>query len=707
MAKSRSRSPRWKSRPPPQRSPERNRHRHFQDYYHENDDFHRDSRRSTHWEDAHNKQNNSRFEPYSHFSDNLVEQGSFDPNPRRSPFEAINRPKRSYSLERRGESNRRFPPKSPEDTNYRENTRNFHNHRNHDRNGENINVHNNGFKAARREDNFHRPYNRDHNKNWHESDGHWNQHDPANQYLSPHRRRLEEHERKSFQKRYPEDDYREHEPSHKRTREAERHDFRPPLKSSHWKDDHPERPYYAKDWSKDVGYKDPSPFVHEKHSGALTKIEHDYSHGSPTYAYTEPILEDEYTKRHNHADRHNRHEERKTESTKTSQYHKTPDGNSRERRRYDDRSLEPLHQYSSKKHDDNTISKNDIDMKHASHKHKEKTRKEGDYQRRKEDEYQKNPISPLHLRSQSPQTADPKDVLMVTSEKESIVVNLALKKSSDKYRQPREQRSKPKHLSPPSNTNQEQEISEEKPILVGDMQKSNSSSKDRQLSHDLVAVAGKETFHPVFDHLESSLLGDTKAPNSEFTQKIITIIHEVKANHFRSAGMSLHERFTKMQSESNKQELNLNNPTPQTNPEIHRRIDISLEELQSKTFHKTVEVSPGSHRVIEDPNDLRHDIERRRKQRLHSGQNGTADSSYNDSDASSSCYALPHQEMGEFHSSSRVSRPPFRKSTGRPPVRGTYYRGKFNQYYTSRDSFEDTDELRKPYKGWGNPAARI
>lgn len=463
----------WKPRPPSQRSPERNRHR--QDYYHNNNDFHRDSRRSTHWEDDQHRQNNSRFDSYSHFGDNLFEQGTFDTNLRRSPFEAINRLKRAYSPERRGESNRRFPPKSPEEANYRENTRNFHNHRNHERNGDNPMVHNNGFKAARRENNFHRPYNRDHNKNWHENDGCWNQHDPANQYLSPHRRRPEEHERKSFQKR-----------------------------------------------------------------------------------------------------------------------------------------------------------------------------------------------------------------------------------------QPHEQRNKPKHLPPSlSNPTQGQGFPEDKQILVGDIQKrSNSTSKDRQLSHDLVAVAGKETFHPVFEHLESSLVGVANATNSEFTKKIITIIHEVKANNFRSTGLSLHERFSKLQEESNKQELNLN-PTPQINPEIHRRIDISLEELQSKSLHKTVEVAPGSHRLIEDPNDLRHDIERRRKQRLHSEQNGTADTSYGSSDASSSCYTHPYQETREFQSSSRVSRPPFRISTGRLPVRGAYYRGNPNQYHSSLNNFEDTDEIRKPYKGWGNPAARI
>lgn len=704
MAKSRSRSPMWKPRPPSQRSPERNRHR--QDYYHNNNDFHRDSRRSTHWEDDQHRQNNSRFDSYSHFGDNLFEQGTFDTNLRRSPFEAINRLKRVYSPERRGESNRRFPPKSPEEANYRENTRNFHNHRNHERNGDNPMVHNNGFKAARRENNFHRPYSRDHNKNWHENDGCWNQHDPANQYLSPHRRRPEEHERKSFQKRYPEDDYREHEPHHKRAREAERHDFRPPLKSSHWKDGHLERTYYTKEWSKDMEHRDPTPFVHEKHSGALIKIEYDYGHQSPTHVYTEPMLQDGHAERHSHVERHNRHEERKNESTKTSQYHKTSDS-SRERRRYDDRSLEPLSKYSSKKHDNNIVSKNGIDVKQASPKHKEKI-KEGDYHGRKEDEYQKDPISPLHLRSQSPQTPDPKGVLKITSEKESIVVNLDLKKSSDKYRQPHEQRNKPKHLPPSlSNPTQGQGFPEDKQILVGDIQKrSNSTSKDRQLSHDLVAVAGKETFHPVFEHLESSLVGGANATNSEFTKKIITIIHEVKANNFRSTGLSLHERFSKLQEESNKQELNLN-PTPQINPEIHRRIDISLEELQSKSLHKTVEVAPGSHRLIEDPNDLRHDIERRRKQRLHSEQNGTADTSYGSSDASSSCYTHPYQETREFQSSSRVSRPPFRISTGRLPVRGAYYRGNPNQYHSSLNNFEDTDEIRKPYKGWGNPAARI
>lgn len=230
--------------------------------------------------------------------------------------------------------------------------------------------------------------------------------------------------------RYPEDDYREHEPPYKRPREAERHDFRPPLKSTSQKDDHLERPYYAKDWSKD---RDPTPFVHENRSGSLTKIVNEYSHRSPAYIYSEPLLDNEHGERHTHVERHNRYEERQTESTKTYAYHKTTDNSSREKRRYDNRSLEPLHKYSSKKHNDNPISKSDDDVTLLSHTHKEKIRKGDDYQRRKEEEYQTDPVSSPHLRSQSPQNPDPKSVLKTTSEKESIV-NLALKNPSDKYR---------------------------------------------------------------------------------------------------------------------------------------------------------------------------------------------------------------------------------------------------------------------------------
>lgn len=56
-----------------------------------------------------------------------------------------------------------------------------------------------------------------------------------------------------------------------------------------------------------------------------------------------------------------------------------------------------------------------------------------------------------------------------------------------------------------------------------------SHTTDRQMSHDLVAVGRKnENFHPVFKHMESVTRGVENDPSREFTQEIITIIHQIK-----------------------------------------------------------------------------------------------------------------------------------------------------------------------------------
>ncbi|XP_068126098.1 BCLAF1 and THRAP3 family member 3 [Hyperolius riggenbachi] len=702
MAKSRSRSPRWKPRPPLHRSPEHNRQRPFQDHYHDDDDgFHRDSRRPAHWENE-RRHNNSRNTPYNYFNDNKYEQGLPVSDLRRSPYDTANRLKKVFSPERRGESNRRLPPKCPTDTEYKHHNRNFYNDRIHERNAYNSeNVHNNSFKAVRREDSFRRPYNRDFDRDWREGDGHWKQHDHPNQYFSPPRRRPEEFiERKSVQKRFPEDDYREPEQPFKRYREAERHDFRPQPRSSQWKDGHPERPYYADEWSKDRDQRAPNPVVHKKHSGEFTKLEYDYSHKSSVYVHTKPISSYE------HAERHNRNDEKKTAPKRTSQHHKSSDRGSQERR-YDDRSSGSFSKYSSRKDGDNDYFKNNIDMKYPNHKHNDKERKEDHYWRRREDEKPKDLKSPRHLSSQNPQSQDSKAVLKITPEKEISPVNLALKKSTDKYREPHQLKNLPKALLPKSEAAQIQRPSDGKQILDHYIEKrSKSTSKERQMSQDLVAVAGKEKFHPVFEHLDSSVKGGAAVQSTEFTHEIITIIHEVKGNHFRSTRMSLHERFSKLQEDGDLQEINPDTLAPQSNPEIHRRIDISLEELQNKSLKKTVEVQPARPRAVEDPHDLRHDIERRRKQRLHSEHNGTTDEKFGDSDASGSCYGLQSQETGELQTLSRMSRSSFDNSTGR--TSSSYYKGQpDDEYYTSTSDSEDSDEISEPYKGWRNPAARI
>ncbi|XP_023410936.1 BCLAF1 and THRAP3 family member 3 isoform X7 [Loxodonta africana] len=119
-----------------------------------------------------------------------------------------------------------------------------------------------------------------------------------------------------------------------------------------------------------------------------------------------------------------------------------------------------------------------------------------------------------------------------------------------------------------------------------------------------------ENFHPVFEHLDSTQDIENK-PTGEFTQEIITIIHQDKENYLSSPGITLHERFSQLEvtRDAGVNEIKLN-----SDPEIHRRIDMSLAELQSK---QTIGYESEQSLVkIIDANDLRHDIERRRKQRL-------------------------------------------------------------------------------------------
>ncbi|XP_006146707.1 BCLAF1 and THRAP3 family member 3 isoform X2 [Tupaia chinensis] len=119
-----------------------------------------------------------------------------------------------------------------------------------------------------------------------------------------------------------------------------------------------------------------------------------------------------------------------------------------------------------------------------------------------------------------------------------------------------------------------------------------------------------ESFHPVFEHLDSTQNTENK-PSEEFAQEIITIIHQVKENYFPSPGITLHERFSKVR---NTHHADVDEIKLSSNPEIHRRIDMSLAELQSK--QSMIYESEQTLVKIIDPNDLRHDIERRRKERL-------------------------------------------------------------------------------------------
>ncbi|XP_006893887.1 PREDICTED: uncharacterized protein CXorf23 homolog [Elephantulus edwardii] len=190
-----------------------------------------------------------------------------------------------------------------------------------------------------------------------------------------------------------------------------------------------------------------------------------------------------------------------------------------------------------------------------------------------------------------------------------------------------------------------------------------SYSTERQMSHDLVAVGRKsENFHPVFEHLDSTQNIENK-PTGEFTQEIITIIHQLKEDYFPTHGITLHERFSKLQTT---QDVHVDEVKLKSGPQIHRIIDMSLTELQNK---QSMDYESGQSPVkVIDPNDLRHDIERRRKERLQfeDGQIFQVASASDRNEQCSSFSNLKNTNDDGIKKSVYFSKPNFRKFVQKP-----------------------------------------
>ncbi|XP_043556162.1 BCLAF1 and THRAP3 family member 3-like isoform X1 [Chiloscyllium plagiosum] len=138
-----------------------------------------------------------------------------------------------------------------------------------------------------------------------------------------------------------------------------------------------------------------------------------------------------------------------------------------------------------------------------------------------------------------------------------------------------------------------------------------SHASERLMSRDLVSVGKKrDEFHHVFEHMGSSFEANPNISSGEFAQEIITLVHQIKEDHFKSSDLTLHDRFSKLQNAQSpgRKEENARGP------EIHRRIDMSLEDLHNRERKPVARKT--STWVAVNPDDLRHDIERRRKERL-------------------------------------------------------------------------------------------
>nr|XP_020513717.1 BCLAF1 and THRAP3 family member 3-like isoform X1 [Labrus bergylta] len=137
-------------------------------------------------------------------------------------------------------------------------------------------------------------------------------------------------------------------------------------------------------------------------------------------------------------------------------------------------------------------------------------------------------------------------------------------------------------------------------------------SSDRQLSLDLVNVGRQRLdFLPMLEH--SGTYRETAVHTGTFAQEIITLVHSVKELYFRGDGVTLNERFSAPQKggylEEETEELTLDERFSS-----NRGFSLNMNSLlddNEPLFSRLGSLPPAR-----GPGDLRHDLERRRQERL-------------------------------------------------------------------------------------------
>ncbi|XP_035523949.1 BCLAF1 and THRAP3 family member 3 [Morone saxatilis] len=136
-------------------------------------------------------------------------------------------------------------------------------------------------------------------------------------------------------------------------------------------------------------------------------------------------------------------------------------------------------------------------------------------------------------------------------------------------------------------------------------------SSDRQLSLDLVNVGRQRLdFLPMLEH--SGTYRETSMHTGTFAQEIITLVHQVKEQYFRDDGVTLNERFSAPQkggySEDETEELTLDERFSLT-----RGFSLNMSSLLDDDEPLFSRLGPLP---VRGPGDLRHDLERRRQEKL-------------------------------------------------------------------------------------------
>ncbi|XP_043960976.1 BCLAF1 and THRAP3 family member 3 isoform X1 [Gambusia affinis] len=163
-------------------------------------------------------------------------------------------------------------------------------------------------------------------------------------------------------------------------------------------------------------------------------------------------------------------------------------------------------------------------------------------------------------------------------------------------------------------------------------------SSDRQLSLDLVNVGRQRLdFLPLLEH--SGTYRENAAHSGTFAQEIITLVHFVKEQYFRGDGVTLTERFSAPQkggyTEDELEELTLHQRFS-SNRGFSLNMDSILDDEDDEPlfFRQMKEESKQPQR---GPGDLRHDLERRRQEKLEAVKVTIEGSSFSQHSQHSQC----------------------------------------------------------------------
>ncbi|KAK5849795.1 hypothetical protein PBY51_014100 [Eleginops maclovinus] len=138
-------------------------------------------------------------------------------------------------------------------------------------------------------------------------------------------------------------------------------------------------------------------------------------------------------------------------------------------------------------------------------------------------------------------------------------------------------------------------------------------SSDRQLSLDLVNVGRqRQDFLPMLEH--SGTYRESAAHTGTFAKEIITLVHQVKEQYFRDDGVTLNERFSAPQKGDFPEEEETEELTLDERFSENRGFTFNMNSLlddDEPLFSRLGPLLP-----VRGPGDLRHDLERRRQERL-------------------------------------------------------------------------------------------